>query len=474
MDPGSGATPGGRPRHRSGPWALLTAPVSARTWRELAYLVAGIPLAVVSLVVLIAGLFTGALLAITLLGVPVVAGTVIAARHLGAVHRRLQRVLLHHEIAAPPPRRARPGLVGWVGGGLTDLAGWRAIAYIVVSFPFKVIGTYVMLMVWGLGLGLATHPLWWRIGDPRQVGADGIERRAAMRLGGVVIDTWPRAFAVAALGVVILLVAPWPARALVWLDRMLIGGLLGPGRLSQRVSDLEQTRAHAVDDSAATLRRIERDLHDGAQARLVALAMQLDMAREHLAGVGGGVVTGPGGGGVAGLGRPDAPRDDAVPADGDDLRRARELLDTAHRNATEAITELRDVTRRIHPPVLDQGLDAALATLAARSPVPVTLRAQLAGRPSPAVETIAYFCVAELLTNVAKHSGARRSGVDVVQLGAVLRLQVIDDGAGGAVAGPGGGLAGLHDRVRTIDGAMTITSPPGGPTLVTIDLPTGS
>src|SRR5690606_24338024 len=212
---------------------------------------------------------------------------------------------------------------------------------------------------------------------PVNVGPDGTEHDSAMQFGDFYVETWPRAITVSLVGVVAVLAAPWVPRAFAALHGLLVRGLLGPTRIAARVADLEATRARAVDDSAATLRRIERDLHDGAQARLVAVAMHIDMATEELAGDAGGE-------GVA---------------------RARSLLDTAHGSATAAITELRDLTRSIHPPALDQGLDEALTTLTARSAVPARLDARLAGRPSPAVETIAYFCVAELLTNAAKHSG---------------------------------------------------------------------
>jgi signal transduction histidine kinase len=200
------------------------------------------------------------------------------------------------------------------------------------------------------------------------------------------------------------------------------------------------------------LRRIERDLHDGTQARLVALAMQLDMAKEKLAGAG------PGGTG----------------ADEPDLVRARDLVDTAHRNATEAIVELRDMTRTIHPPALDRGLDAALATLAARSALPVSLRTEIAVRPSPAIETIAYFCVAELLTNAAKHSRARSVTLEATGGRATLWLRVSDDGIGGAHLVAGGGLDGLAGRVHIVDGQLLVVSPAGGPTTVTVELPTGA
>jgi signal transduction histidine kinase len=154
-----------------------------------------------------------------------------------------------------------------------------------------------------------------------------------------------------------------------------------------------------------------------------------------------------------------------------DLDRAAELVDAAHRSAIEAITELRVLARGIHPPVLDNGLADALATLAARSVVPVELITDMAERPSAAIETITYFCAAELLANVAKHSGARRATLEAVHVPGLMRLRVGDDGRGGAWPEAGGGLRGLADRVRTVDGTMEISSPRGGPTFVTVELP---
>jgi signal transduction histidine kinase len=224
-------------------------------------------------------------------------------------------------------------------------------------------------------------------------------------------------------------------------------GLLGPASLTERVRALEVTRAHAVDDAAARLRSIERDLHDGAQAQLVGLAMKLGLAREKLgAGAQGGL----------------------NPAD---LDRAVELVDAAHRGAVEAITELRVLARGIHPPVLDNGLADALTTLAARSAVPVDLVTDITDRPSAAIETITYFCAAELLANAAKHSGARHVTLEAIHVPGLLRLRVADDGRGGASLDAGGGLAGLADRIRTVDGVMNISSPRGGPTVVTVELP---
>ena len=214
-----------------------------------------------------------------------------------------------------------------------------------------------------------------------------------------------------------------------------------------RVRELERTRALVVDDAAARLRRIEQDLHDGAQAQMVAVVMKLGLSKEHLAR------------GISGAGTVD-------------LERALELVDAAHHGAMEAIRELRDLARGIHPPVLDEGLKPALAVLAARSELPVELVVHLPERPSAAIETIAYFCVAELLTNVAKHSDARRARVQVTHDRGLITLQVSDDGAGGARMKAGGGLAGLAERVEAIDGRLRLDSPSGGPTVATIELPT--
>jgi signal transduction histidine kinase len=439
-------------RPARGPSRVLRTAVSAwadeRTWRELGYLVVAAPLAVAAFGTLAAAMFASGLLAVTLVGIPLLALTLTAARHYGAAERALAGGILGERIAPPPPLRPRrPGFLGRLRAMLTDRAGWKAVAHIVVAMPLRIGGLYGVVLGAAVSAILATYPVIWSLFEPTQTDPDGVVHESYIQFGDAYMDTWPEALALGAVGLAGLMIVPWLLRLVVLPDRFLTRALLGPGALAERVRDLEETRAHAVDDSAATLRRIERDLHDGTQARLVALAMQLDMAREELAS------------------SPDSPG----------ATQARTLLDTAHRNATEAIGELREVTRRIHPPALDRGLDTALATLAARSAVPVAVRVHLPVRPTAAVETIAYFCVAELLTNVAKHSGATRAAVDVTVpgpgTGAVLRLRVSDDGRGGAVAVPGGGLAGLGERARTIDGHMSLSSPAGGPTVVTIDLP---
>ena len=260
------------------------------------------------------------------------------------------------------------------------------------------------------------------------VGVDGI--------GTVNLAQHP--FVLLPLGAALLLAAPWLTRAVTGSRPVAHPRLLGPASLADRVRALQETRARAVDDSAARLRGIERDLHDGTQAQLVALAMKLGLAKEKLG--------------------------TAAPAD---LARVTQLVDDAHRGAIEAIADLRVLARGIHPPVLDNGLTDALATLAARSAVPVELVTDIPERPSAAIETIGYFSAAELLTNVAKHSGARHVTLEAVHVPGLLRIRVSDDGRGGARLAPGGGLAGLADRVRTVDGRLTSAArraaPPSSP-----------
>lgn len=227
---------------------------------------------------------------------------------------------------------------------------------------------------------------------------------------------------------------------------------------AERSRELQEQRARAVDESAARLRRIERDLHDGAQVRLTALAMTLGEIKENLEAAGGG---GQDAGGRTSM-----------------------LVAAAHRSAKETLAELRDLARGIHPPVLDRGLGAALSNLAEASATPARLTVSIGERPSPAIEAIAYFCAAELIANVAKHSGADRATISVSDDddddgggcggaggGGGLLMTVADDGAGGARLAQGGGLAGLLERVQTVDGRLGIDSPPGGPTIITIRLP---
>jgi signal transduction histidine kinase len=209
---------------------------------------------------------------------------------------------------------------------------------------------------------------------------------------------------------------------------------------AERERELTQRRTRAVEGAEARLRGIERDLHDGAQVRLAALAMALGEIKENL-------------------------------EHATDPERTISLAAAAHRNAKETLAELRDLARGIHPAVLDRGLATALAVLAEASAVPAGLTTDLGSRPSPAIEAIAYFCAAELLANVAKHSGAGRAEISVSDKSGRLVMSVTDDGAGQARLKPGGGLAGLVERVQTVDGLLSVDSLPGGPTTITVELP---
>jgi signal transduction histidine kinase len=228
--------------------------------------------------------------------------------------------------------------------------------------------------------------------------------------------------------------------------------------LEEQAARLEaERRARAVDESAARLRRIERDLHDGAQVRLAALALTLGELKESLAAA--DVRVGEGAAAEAAAG-------------GDEERgRIRMLVTAAHSNAKQTLTELRDLARGIHPAVLDRGLGPALSVLAETSATPVELSVSIQQRPSPAIEAMAYFCTAELLANVAKHSGASQATIVVTDHDGELQMTVTDNGSGGARIAAGGGLAGLLERVQTVDGRLTADSPPGGPTVISIVLP---
>jgi signal transduction histidine kinase len=207
-----------------------------------------------------------------------------------------------------------------------------------------------------------------------------------------------------------------------------------------RIAELEETRLHAVNEAATTLRRVERDLHDGAQARLVALGMRLGRAERRL--------------------------------DTADVTRARELVRESRDDIKTIIVGLRELVRGIYPPALDAGLEPALVTLAARAAIPTTIRVELPSRPSAAVETMMYFAVTELLANAGKHSQATTCAIGIATDGDTLRLTVSDDGIGGAGCdGAGSGLRGLAERARTLAGSLAISSPPGGPTTITLTVP---
>ncbi|MET8044091.1 sensor domain-containing protein [Micromonospora sp. NPDC005215] len=460
-DPPPGDQRRGR-RSWRGAHAALVAPFNRRAARELVFCLAGLPSIVLNPVAffvvavdlswLVSHDARGnpaptdvavAVVSVGLLLVLLVSTT--AARRLGAPHRVLAARLLGVRVAAPPPVRANRAGRAWPG--FRDGAGWRVVGYLLAKLPASLIELYAVFF-WIGGLVNLSYPLLWGAfrNHPPGVRLDPVPVFTPFGLfgdGTFRVATLGGTFAAAAAGAAMLLAAPWVTRAVTSADAWLIRGLLGPGRLAQRVHDLELSRASAVDDSAALLRRLERDLHDGAQIRLATLAMNLGMARRKL-------------------------------GDGDEVADAaavRELVDSALRGAKDALGELRSLTRGIHPPVLDNGLADALASLAADSAIPVELEIGIGVRPTPAIETIAYFCAAELLANAAKHSFATTIAIRVAGGRSVLRLSIADDGTGGADPSRGTGLSGLAQRVAVVDGTLSIASPPGGPTTVTVELP---
>ncbi|MFF7632068.1 histidine kinase [Kitasatospora sp. NPDC008050] len=306
---------------------------------------------------------------------------------------------------------------------------WRQVGYHVLIGPTLALFGLLGLLGLGAGLTMSTVFAWHGL----------MPHGSLVRndRGHAVID-----LVLTALGVLLLFVGPWLAVRAARVDRRAARALLGPSRareLERRVEDLAESRAGVVDAADAERRRIERDLHDGAQQRLVSLAMNLGLARKTLKDV-----------------PPEAMR----------------VIVEAHEEAQAAIVELRDLVRGLHPVVLeDRGLDAALSGIAARAPLPVRLTVSLSAPMSPTVEAVAYFVVSEALANVAKHARASRVDLSVGQLGPRLRIVIHDDGVGGADASRGTGLTGLRKRAASVDGTLAISSPLGGPTIITVELP---
>ncbi|WP_018684133.1 sensor histidine kinase [Actinokineospora enzanensis] len=362
---------------------------------SILYFIGGFPLSLVSFIVTITLLSVGVGTVIIWVGVPTLIGGVCAARAFGNAHRAWTRKLLGADLPSVRvlDRGGEESVLRQWRGLLTDARTWRDIMFLFVQLP---------LSVFGFGLAVASIPL--------------------------------------------VPLALWITPRYAWLHAQLTRSMLGPDRaadLSAKAERLQASRARGVDAAEAERRRIERDLHDGAQQRLVAVAMGLGRAKGKL---------------------------DADP----DLARA--LIDEAHADAKLAVAELRDLARGIYPAVLgDRGLDAALSSLAAKCPVPVEVTVTVDPRPPAAVESTAYFIVGESLTNIAKHANASAVTVKVWRheraTGDQVVVEITDDGDGGAALRPGGGLSGLADRAATIDGVMTVVSPIGGPTVIRADLP---
>ena len=366
----------------------------SHTWKEIAHLLCNLPVSLVGFVYVTLLIFNGVLLSVTVIGLPLLALGLMGARGLGRAERARTRALLGVRIDEPSTlsgMHRSGGMFPRLWATLKDPVAWRTVLYCFIRLPWGVLTfstTLVSLFV-----------------------------------------LWP--------------VLPFIARGLANADRAMARGLLSPSdELEQRIAELESDRGVVVDTAAADLRRIERDLHDGAQARLVALAMGLGLAKEKLSG--------------------------------DELDRtaAAAMVDEAHGEVKLALQELRDLARGIHPAVLtDRGLDAALSSVASRCTAPVKVTVDLVERPAEAIEGIAYFTVSELLQNVSKHAQAKSVTVDVWRSRDRLLIQVTDDGKGGARLDGGTGMAGLAERLGAVDGLFVLESPVGGPTTVTVEVP---
>lgn len=418
--------------------AIVRAPFTRRAWRELAYCalgaVAGVAGFALTMGAGLPALVVSASVIGTVVGLLMIVAALWIARRFAALHRFLITHVLGARVAKPGPFRPGAGVLGRLDRRLRDRDGWRAVAYAVVKLPVAVAGGYAVTVV-ATGLADCAYPLVW-LGfrnHPPGTRLGPLDAVVAPSFVQIQIVTWPGTLLAAAMGAGGVLLGLWLVRAVTIADRWLVRVLLGPSR----VSELERTRAVAVEDATAALRRVERDLHDGAQVRLAAVAMNLGMAQEKAGSA-----------------------------------EVRELLEAAQGEVAQTLADLRRIVRGIHPPVLDAGLASALASLAATSPVPVTVTAGLAERPSPAIEAIAYFCSAELVANAIKHSSANRIEITITaERPGMLRLRVSDDGTGGADARQGTGLSGLEQRASTVDGSLHVSSPPGGPTIVTVELP---
>jgi signal transduction histidine kinase len=418
---------------------LLGAPFTRRAWRDVWFCATGAITGVAGFAVVVAVLvpalaMSGSIVG-AVIGLPLIIAALGIVRQLGVLHRRALRRATGERVTAPPPPRPGSGVLGRLGRRLRDSGGWRAVGYAGVKLPVAIAEGYVAAAT-VIGLADCAYPLAWVLFGNRPVGT---KLRPLKALAPVyhgqhwVIHSWQGTLIAALVGAGCVLAGVWLARGVIMIDAWLMRSLLGPSR----VSELERTRAIAVEDTATALRHIERDLHDGAQVRLAAVAMNLGMAQEQAI-------------------------DDPL----------RELLDAAQAGVSGALADLRRIARGIHPPVLDSGLADALASLAATSPLPARVRARLPERPSAAIETMAYFCAAELLANAIKHSSANVIEIIVdTERAGVLRLRVTDDGIGGAVPSRGSGLEGLAQRASTVDGALRVSSPHGGPTTVTVELP---
>jgi signal transduction histidine kinase len=402
----------------------------ARLWRSLAQVALDWIMAIVYCVV-IAVAFCMAVVLVVPFG-PVLFAVAAA---LGRAERSRLGALADLQLSSPH----RPVVATGYGGRLWERtrtpSRWVEIAYLCLVVPVLAVLGVLALAVWAAALTLLLLPAY-------------VDHLAAGRaqFGLFSLAFGPRIWIAAAVGLVgVVLIAPWLTVGAAALDRSVARRMLGPSArtiLAAQVRVVETRREAAVESAETERRHIERDLHDGAQQRLVALAMDLGRAREHF---------------------------DADP------ERARALIGDAHDEAKAALAELRDLVRGLHPAVLsDRGLDAALSAVVARVPIPVDLSVDVSRRAPAAVESAAYFIVTEALTNAVRHAEARRLRVTVARAAGRLIVEVTDDGVGGADPDRGTGLTGLTGRVEALGGWLRVVSPTGGPTTIMAELPCAS
>ena len=402
------------------------------TWFAFIHLLLNLPLGIIYFVLLVTGVSLGFGLLITLIGIPVLIGTGWMVRTLGNIERARMNGFLGTTLR-DPYRHSAPE-TGWIARLFAigkDPATWRDFLFLMLRLPMGIFTFTISVAIWSAALGLLCSPIAYWFGVFRM---DFLVWTVDGPLA-VMIATFA--------GVLMTVLAFGITRGLARLEAVLATALLdaSPEELKRRVADIASSRTRSMSAADEERRRLERDLHDGAQQRMVSLAMTLGLAQQKLA---------------------------SNPEQG-----AR-LVAEAHEEAKRALQDLRDLARGLHPAVLtDHGLEAALPALAARCPIPTRVDVAVSPRPAPAIESAAYFVVAEALTNVARHSRATSVQVTARREENLLVIEVRDDGAGGAQVVPGGGFAGLTDRVEALDGRLTVTSPDGGPTVVRVEIPCG-
>lgn len=418
---------------------------SVDTMRQLGtdtgYTLLGFPLAVVSFCVLVTTLSTGLGLVVVVVGVPVLTATLFIARAFADIERLRFPAVLRLPRTRPTFPAPAPGAGLWrrIVTPLTQAQFWLDLTHGILHFPIAVAAFCIVLCWWAVAIGGTLTVVWdWSI--PR-----GPDNQSLAQLIGLGDSALARIGFQTAVGLLFLITLPFVVRGCALVSAGFSRFLLtGVAEMRQTITVLTEQKAAAVSAEATALRRLERDIHDGPQQRLVRLAMDLSRARQHL---------------------------DTNP------EALRQSLDEALNQTQETLDELRALSRGIAPPVLtDRGLPSALAALAVRCTVPVELAVDPelgmpAARLDAAVETTVYFAVAEALTNVAKHSGAGYCWITVARGPGRVSVEVTDDGNGGAHLSKGHGLSGLDDRVRAAGGTLTVTSPTGGPTTIGVTLP---